>query len=135
MWKCKEWCYIQRTLGIWCGPLSQETKKSGKKIKLPTNRFNINIKKGDKKKLKCWQHSSLFCANYKILTNILGNKLKKTLPYIITEEQNCCIPGRTIFNNLFLTRDLIRYTKEKNIPLQIDHKKAFDKIDNIFIKP
>ena len=23
MWKCKEWCYIQLTLGIWCGPLSQ----------------------------------------------------------------------------------------------------------------
>ena len=23
MWKCKEWWYIQLTLGIWCGPLSQ----------------------------------------------------------------------------------------------------------------
>ena len=23
MWECKEWCYIELTLGIWCWPLSQ----------------------------------------------------------------------------------------------------------------
>ena len=23
MWKCKEWCYIQLTFGIWCGLLNQ----------------------------------------------------------------------------------------------------------------
>ena len=23
MWRCKEWWYIQLTLGTWCGPLSQ----------------------------------------------------------------------------------------------------------------
>ena len=52
------------------------------------------------------------------------------LPYIISEEQNCSIPRRAIFNNLFLTIDL------KNIPfyiLQIYQEKAFDKIDRQFL--
>ena len=40
---------------------------------------------------------------------------KYTLPEIISEEQNCSVPNRTIFNNLFLIRDIIKYTKEKTI--------------------
>ena len=27
MWKCKEWCYIQLTLGIWCGPLHNRNNR------------------------------------------------------------------------------------------------------------
>ena len=60
---------------------------------------------------------------------------KNILPEIISEEQNCSIPNRTIFNNLYLTRDIITYTKEKNnhlYLLQIDQEKAFDKIDRTF---
>ena len=40
------------------------------------------------------------------------------------------------FNNLFLTRDRIKFTKEKNnyfYVLQIDQEKAFDKIDRNFL--
>ena len=93
-------------------------------------------KKGDTKYLKYWRPISLLCTDYKILTKILANRLKHILPEIISEEQNCSIPNRTIFNNLFLTRDIITYTKEKNnnfYLLQIDQEKAFDKIDRIFL--
>ena len=71
-------------------------------------------KKGDTKYLKYWRPISLLCTDSKILTKILANRLKHILPEIISEEQNCSIPNRTIFNNLFLTRDIITYTKEKN---------------------
>ena len=50
------------------------------------------------------------------------------MPEIISLEQNCSVPQRTIFNNLFLTRDLIKYTTEKNNKfylLQIDQEKSF----------
>ena len=66
----------------------------------------------------------------------MANRLKQVLPEIISEEQNCSIPNRTIFNNLFLIRDIITYTKEKNnhfYLLQVDQEKAFDKIDRIFL--
>ena len=93
-------------------------------------------KKGDLQKLQYWRPISLLCVDYKILTKILGNRLKKILPQIISEEQNCSIPQRIIFNNLFLTRDAIRLSKEKNTNfyiLQIDQEKAFDKIYHHFL--
>ena len=86
--------------------------------------------------LKYWRPISLLCTDYKILTKILANRIKQMLPNIISQEQNCTIPGRTIFNNLFLTRDLIKYSKEKNPSfyiLQVDQEKAFDKIDRPFL--
>ena len=92
-------------------------------------------KKGDLSKLKYWGPISLLCINYKILTKISANRLKNVLPHIISKEQTCSIPNRTIFNNLFQIRDIITLTKEKNNKLyilQVDQKKAFDKIDHNF---
>ena len=80
-------------------------------------------KKGDTNFLKYWRRISLLCVDYKVLTKILANRLKYILPDIISTEQNCSIPNRTIFDNLFLVRDIITYTKQKNnyfYLLQID---------------
>ena len=65
--------------------------------------------------LKYCRPISLLCTDYKILTKILANRLKQILPDIISQEQNCSIPQRTIFNNLFIIRDLIKYQKKKKI--------------------
>ena len=83
-----------------------------------------------------WRPISLLCLDYKILTKILSNRLKTILPKITSQEQTCSVPKRIIFNNLFLTRDIITLTKEKNTKLyilQIDQEKAFDKIDYDFL--
>ena len=67
---------------------------------------------------------------------ILVNRLKHILPETISEEQNCSMPNRTKFNNLFLVRDIIKYTKEKNNKfylLQTDQEKATDKIHRAFL--
>ena len=55
--------------------------------------------------------------DYKILTKILANRLKKLLPNLISEEQNCSVPGRTIFNNLFLIKDAITLNKKTKYKL------------------
>ena len=53
---------------------------------------------------------------------------------IYIQKTNCSIPNRTIFNKLFLVKDLIKYTKKKNFySLQIVQEKAFDKIDRTFL--
>ena len=83
------------------------------------------------KLLKYWRLISLLRVDYKILTK-MANRLRHTLPQIILEEQNCSVPNRTIFNNLFLLRDIITYTKQKNnhlYLLQIDQGKGLDKVD------
>ena len=88
------------------------------------------------KSLKCSRPVSLLCTDYKILTKILANHLKQIVLDIISKEQNCSVPQQTIFNNLFLIRDLIKYQKEKKNKfylLQVDHEKVFDKIDRPFL--
>ena len=70
-------------------------------------------KKGDTNKLKYWKPTSLLCNDYKILTKILAKRFKTILPKIISNEQTSSIPTRTIFNNIFLIRDLIKINKEK----------------------
>ena len=46
-------------------------------------------------------------------TKILANLVKQILPDVISQEKSCTVPRRAIFNNLFLTKDLVKYTKEK----------------------
>ena len=86
-------------------------------------------KQGDLTKLKYRRPISLLCIDYKILTKILANRLKNILPTIISKEQTCSIPNRTIFNNLFLIREIITLTNKKNklYILQVDQEKAFNK--------
>ena len=115
-----------------------ETLFTNKKMPKTWNQAMITLipKKGNIKLFKYWRPISLLCVDYKILTKILANRLRHILPQIISEEQNCSIPNRTIFNNLFLIRDMITYTKQKNnhlYLLQIDQEKALDKIDRNFL--
>ena len=98
--------------------------------------ITLTPKKGKLNQLKHSRPISLLCLDYKILTKILANRPKQVLPNIISEEQNCSVPGRTTFNNLFLIRDAITLNKEKNTSfyiLQIDQEKAFSKIDHDFL--
>ena len=88
------------------------------------------------KSLKYWRPIFLLCTDYKILTKILANRLKQVLPDTISKEQNCSVLQQTIFNNLLLIRDLIKYQKEKTNKfylLQVDQEKAFNKIDRPFL--
>ena len=73
----------------------------------------IPKKKGNNEQLKYWRPISLLCVNYKILTKILANRVKYVLSETISEQQNYSVPKRTIFNNLFLVRDIIRFIKER----------------------
>ena len=70
-------------------------------------------KKGDTNFLKYWRRISLLCVDYKVLTKILANRLEYILPDIISTEQNCSIPNRTIFDNLFLIRDIKLHIQNK----------------------
>ena len=52
------------------------------------------------------------------------------------EDQTCGVPGRSIFSNLYLIRDLIEYCSAKNLPLAIislDQQKAFDRVNWTFL--
>ena len=83
-----------------------------------------------------WRPISLLGVNYKIITKALTNRLLPTLDEIISIEQSAAVPNRTIYNNLFMIRDVIEYCNKKKIPtyiLSFDQEKAFDKVDREYM--
>ena len=74
---------------------------------------------GGGRDLRNWRQVSLLCVDYKIGTNKLAGRLLKVLPLVLHKAQTCGVPGRSIFSNLNLIRDLIEYCNSENLPLAI----------------
>lgn len=104
---------------------------------IPLWNENILTPKNDKKELlKNWRPISLLCVDYKIVTKIISSRLKTTLDQVISKGQTCGIPNRSIFCNLFTTRELIHHSKIKNINsyiVSVNQEKAFDKVGREFL--
>lgn len=93
-------------------------------------------KKGDLGCLNNWRPVSLICADFKILSKALTNRLKKYMESVIHEDQTFCVPKRSIFDNLFLLRDIITVAKMHNLDigfLSLDQEKAFDRVDHQYL--
>ena len=80
-----------------------------------TSIIALLFKGSDNQLLKNWRPISLLCTDYKILSKALANHIKKKLHMVLNPEQTCSVPERTIFQNLFLTQDIINYCNQKNI--------------------
>ena len=94
------------------------------------------FKEGEKKDLKNCRPISLLFVDYKIGTRALAAQLQKVLSSVLHKDQTCGVPGRSIFSNLYLIRDLIEYCSAKNLPLAIislDQEKAFDRVNWNFL--
>ena len=55
---------------------------------------------------------------------------------VLHEDQTCGAPGRSIFSNLNLIRDLIEYCNSKNLPpavISLDQEKALDRVNWNFL--
>ena len=75
-------------------------------------------------------------VDYKICSKALAIRLSKVLSSIIHPDQTCSVPGRSIFDNLILLRDVLDYVNVTNEPgtlLNLDQEKAFDRVDRHFL--
>lgn len=93
-------------------------------------------KKGDHSVLKNWRPVSLLGSDYKILSKALTNRMKKCIQTIIHKDQTFCIPDRSIFDNLFLIRDLLGYAELQKLDIgliSLDQEKAFDRVDHSYL--
>ena len=98
--------------------------------------LSLLFKKGDRRLPKNWRPISLLNVDYKIGSKALANRLQKVLDSVLDNDQTCGVPGRSIFENLFLIRDVIEYANHKDIPgvlISLDQEKAFDRIDREFM--
>ena len=101
-----------------------------------TSIIALSYKKKDRRLLKNWRPISLLCCDYKIISKLLGNRLKCVLDTVLSERQTCSVPGRSIFQNLNYIRDIIFYCDVNKINgyiLSVDQEKAFDMLDRDFV--
>ena len=93
-------------------------------------------KRGDVKHLKNWRPISLLNVDYKIISKAITLRLSKVLEHIIHPDQTCSVPGRSIFSNVTLLRDVLDYiqrTDEFAILISLDQEKAFDRVNRSFL--
>ena len=93
-------------------------------------------KKGDLQEIKNWRPVSLLCVDYKMLSKALANRLKRVIEYIIHRDQTYCVPGRSIFDNVFLIRDILEVSSSFGLDaglLSLDQEKAFDRVEHQYL--
>ena len=89
-------------------------------------------KKDERYLLDNWRGITLLNVDHKILTKIMATRLQTLFPHIIHEDQVCTVPGRTIFDKVYLARDIIAHAEHRNCPLYLvswDMKQAFDSVE------
>lgn len=84
-------------------------------------------KKNSKEDLANWRPITLLATDYKILAKVLTMHLKKVVGSVVHSDQTCGIPGRLGSLNLALTRDVISWAEQCQLPLavlRLDQEKA-----------
>jgi hypothetical protein len=85
----------------------------------------------DPRMLKNWRPISLLNTDYKIITKLLANRIKKVLPSVIHPDQVAYLKKRFIGQNIRTILDIMGYTRlmdKKGIIAFLDFEKAFDTI-------
>lgn len=93
-------------------------------------------KKGDRLQLKNWRPISLINTDYKIISRAYGTKLSSVVSTLLSSDQSYCVPGRTIYDNLHLLRNVIQHSNQTDSPLAIlslDQTEAFNKISHLYL--
>lgn len=90
----------------------------------------------DGKLLDNYHPISLLNNDYKILTYIYTNRLKRGLDQIISETQTGFVSNRSIHNNVRLVQDLLEYShliEDKGFILFLDFYKVFEMLEHQFL--
>ena len=89
-------------------------------------------KKGPRPDIKNWRPISLLNTDYKLLSKVFAERLKKVLPEIIHSDQKGCVSGRYMGENIRLIDDLLFEIEDQgpdSVILQLDQEKAFDRVE------
>ncbi|CAM5162276.1 unnamed protein product [Natator depressus] len=86
-------------------------------------------KKGDLCNLRNWHPVLLLSTDYKVVTKAISLRLQSVLADLVHPDQTYTVPGCTIFDNLYLVRDLLELGCRDGLSftlLSLDQEKVFD---------
>ena len=83
---------------------------------------------------------SLCNVLYKIFSKVLGNRLKRVMPLIISDHQSAFLKGRLITDNILVAFETFHYMKNHNsrksgfMALKLDMSKAYNRVEWSFLR-
>ncbi|CAM2115755.1 unnamed protein product [Caretta caretta] len=98
--------------------------------------FALLPKKGDLRDLWNWRPVSLLSTDYKVVAKAISLRLGSMLADVVHPDQTYTVPGWTIFDNLYLVRDLLELGCRDGLSfvlLSLDQEKAFDRMDHGYL--
>ncbi|CAM2104885.1 unnamed protein product [Caretta caretta] len=89
-------------------------------------------KKGDLRNLQNWCPVSLLSTDYKVVAKAISLRLGSVLADVVHPDQTYTVPGRSIFDNLYLVWDLLELGCRDGLSfalLSLDQEKVFNRVD------
>lgn len=92
------------------------------------------------KKVSDFRLISLCNVIYKLIAKVLVNRLKKMLPFVVSDTQSAFLSGHLITDNILVAFETLHYLKRKTqgklgfMALKLDMGKAYDKIEWSFLE-
>ena len=96
----------------------------------------IEKKDRDKKLVKNWRPISSLNIDTKLISKLLGERLKNVLPCLISSDQTAYVKGRFISEGGRLISDVLEISDKlqiKGFLMTVDIEKAFDSINHCFL--
>ncbi|CAM4465569.1 unnamed protein product [Lepidochelys kempii] len=93
-------------------------------------------KKGDLRDLRNWRPILLLSTDYKIEAKAISLRLGSVLVDVIHPDQTYTVRDRSIFDNVFLVRDLLELGRRDGLSfvlLSLDQEKAFNRVDHGYL--
>ncbi|CAM2105238.1 unnamed protein product [Caretta caretta] len=93
-------------------------------------------KKGDLHDLRNWHPVLLLSTDYKVVAKAISLRLGSVLADVVHPDQTYTVPGHTIFDNLYLVRDLLELGCRDGLLfafLSLDQEKAFNRVDHGYL--
>jgi len=81
--------------------------------------------------IKNWRPITLLCADYKLASKVISNRIKTHLPKLINCDQTGFVRGRYIGQNIDILLQIIENAENTDTPgiiLGVDYAKAFDQL-------
>ncbi|CAM2100818.1 unnamed protein product [Caretta caretta] len=96
----------------------------------------LSTQKGDLRDLRNWRPVSLLSTDYKVVAKAISLRRGSVLADVIHPDETYTVPGCTIFDNLYLVRDLLELECRDDLSfalLSLDQEKAFDRVDHGYL--
>jgi hypothetical protein len=74
---------------------------------------------------------------YKVLANVLSNRLRCFIESVISESQSAFVHGRQILNGILIANEMVDEAcclKKEMVLFKVDFEKAFDSVDWRYLK-